>query len=280
MLVFSRAQKRSNQWNYFDEVNAHECDSTLEVPDGRNPRQNAWLTITINYTLEFVDRNNLANLGYLRNKKAYIRDSDRTEFPLRDWDYASQLDFKKRFDKGEGFWNYKFLLITPPDYDELDYTSMVGAGSVSRPNIICLFRLKAGASPTHLTIRAVRPEISGWDSFWGKSFRSHETLYQEGDVTTKTLWHELGHALDQLHIRALNGDAKCLVDINADRCYDGDNIMGRGTKLESVNAKPWRELIWHHTRIPQNKWVVTSAVDTPPRVIPLGVAQVAKPALF
>lgn len=278
MRVYSKVKNRFQKFSH--EVNASEFDSKLEVPDGRNPNQNAWLTVTINYSLNFVDRRNPTSKVRLKNGKAYIKDTNNDEFELKDWDFQSQQSFNRRFCKGADFWNYKFLLITPHDYDGLDFESMAGPGWVCRPNVICLFRLKSGGSPTHLKIDAVRPDISGWSAFWGTNFRSHSRLYDEDDVKSRTLWHELGHALDQLHIQALLGDKQCLVDINADRCYDGDNIMGRGAKLEPVNAKPWRELIFHHTQVPQSKWTVTQAVNTPPRAIPLGLAHVGKPQRF
>jgi hypothetical protein len=274
-----QSKVKSGSAKYFHQVSSREFNSSLEIPDGRNPSQNAWLTITINYALNFVDsRNPTANVR-LKNRKGYIKDSNGDEFELRDWDYASQRDFNARFVKGASFWNYKFLLITPHDYSGLDFESLAGPGWCCRPNVICLFRLGTG-NPTHLKIDAVRPAISGWDSFWGKSFRSNAAMYDDEDVKTRTLWHELGHALDQLHIKALEGDAKCMVDINADRCYDSPNIMGYGTKLEPVNAKPWRDLIFHHTEVPQSKWNVTQAVNTPPRAIPLGVSLIGKPARF
>jgi hypothetical protein len=277
MNVYFKSQSQYSK--FYEEVRAAEFTSRLEIPDGRNPFQNAWLTITINYSFNFLDRNNLANFAYLKNQKAYAKDSDQTEFPLRDWDFNSIIDFNRRFQKGQEFWNYKFLLLTPADYDGLDFDS-IGAGLTCRPNVLCLFRLQTG-SPANLTIKVVRPEISGWEAFWGKAFRSNDRLYDQADVGTKTLWHELGHALDQLHIGALRGDKQCLVDINADRCYEGDNIMGRdSTKLDNVNAKAWQEMIVQHTGVPQPKWIVTQAVNTPPRTIPLGVSLVGKPAAF
>src|SRR5262249_42764880 len=133
------------------------------------------------------------------------------------------------------------------------------------PNVICLFRLKPGLSPTHLRINVVRPDPSFWDNIFGRSYRSNKFNYQIQDVDTKTLWHELGHALDQLHIMALKGDPQCMVDVNADRCYEGPNIMGRGKELEPLNARAWNELIGHHTDTPKEKWKATLSVNTPPR---------------
>jgi hypothetical protein len=274
------ASKTKNA-RFAHQIRAREFNSTLEIPKGDNPLQNAWLTITINYELNFVDRRNPNFRTTIRNGQAFIKDLNGIEFPLRDWDVRSQSEFVKRFNKGEAFWNYKFLLITPTNYNGFDYQSF-GKGLVCRPNVICLFRLKSGGSPNHLKVDVVRAEEpeSFWDRLLGKSFRSDAGQYTEGDVKTNTLWHELGHALDQLHIRALQGDAQCMVDINADRCYDGDNIMGRGSELSPLNAKPWRELIAHHTDIPAPKWIPTMAVNTPPRSIPMGVAVVAMPSRF
>ena len=143
---------------FHHQVGAREFSSTLEIPNGSNALQNAWLTITINYELNFVDSRNLSSKAVLRNRQAFIKDADNDEFPLRDWDQPSRSDFIRRFDKGEDFWNYKFLLITPPDYDGFDFQCM-SKGLVCRPNVICLFRLKSGGSPNHLTVDAVRPEV-------------------------------------------------------------------------------------------------------------------------
>jgi len=274
-----RQKARKFDSKFYHEVLADECHSSLEVPDGRNPMQNAWLTITINYSLDFIDRRNLGGKAYLKNNKAYVKDSDGVEFALSDWDSQSQTNFNKKFAKGESFWNYKFLLITPADYDALDFTSMAGQGFVCRPNVICLFRLKPGGTPTHLSIKVVRPDLSFWDNVLGRSYRSDEFNYKIEDADTKTLWHELGHALDQDHVMALKGDARCMVDINADRCYEGPNIMGRGSQLETINARAWSELIYQHTENRQ-QWVVSQAVNTPPRRIPLGVANLGKPTSF
>ena len=277
MEIYLR-NKHKNQ-KFTNKIFAREFLSTLEVPNGTNAQQNAWLTITINYELNFIDSRNPSSKVTLRNGKGYIRDLDNIEFAVRDWDLSSRSDFVRRFNKGEDFWNYKFLLITPRNYEGLDF-DCITKGVACRPNVICLFRLKSGGSPNHLTVDVVRPEdpTSFWDHYvMRKTFRSSQNTYKEGDAQTETLWHELGHALDQLHIRALKGDAQCMVDINAPRCYDGDNIMGRGTELEPINAKPWWELIAEHTEVAKTQWTPTMAVNTPPRSIPLGVALVGKP---
>jgi hypothetical protein len=240
---------------------------------------------TVNYSLTFVDRRNPAGIAYQKGSKYYAKDSDKTEFEIRDWDLASTIDFVRRFELGENFWNYKFLLVTPRTYDQLDFTSFGGDGFRCRPNVICLFRLKSGGSLLHAGIRVVRPDPSFWQGVFGTGFRSHSTFYKEGDVQTETLWHELGHALDQLHIKALTGDQKCLVDINADDCYVTPkgmppNVMGEGNSLSLVNAKPWLELVEQHTSLPRSKWQPTMTVNMPPRMIPLGVYNLGSTSEF
>jgi hypothetical protein len=240
----------------------------------------------MNYTIDFIDRRNLGGTAIIKNNKAYVKDGDGHEFALMDWDFQSEITFHRKFSKGEAFWNYKFLLITPPDYDGLDFTSMAGTGYVCRPNVICLFRLVPGRSPIHLTIKAVRLEDN--KVFFRSMHQSRRSdvdwiHYRLEDVDTATLWHELGHALDQpVHILGLKGDAQCTEDdhVNDRRCYDGPNIMGSGTQLDPLNARAWQELVGQHTDTPMERWRATLDVKTLPRAIPLGVAQVAMPSRF
>ncbi len=263
-IIFSSKQ---NGARFYDRLGAVEFDSSLEIPNGRDPNQNAWLTITVNYTLNFVDSRNLVpGLIVQQNGKFYAKPSRPTpnaqNVQIRNWDVESRSAFVKRFAKGEDFWNYRFLLITPQDYDAFDFTSWAGPGWICRPNVICLFRLKSGGSPNHLAINVVRKERDT------DFFRSDSGNYANTDVNNRTLWHELGHALDQLHIRALLGDPTCMVD--HDGCYDeppgvAPNIQGHGTGLIPQNAKAWHELIARHTETPQPKWQVSLATNTPPR---------------
>jgi hypothetical protein len=264
MIVTSLSKR--NGAKFYDSIGANEFDSRLEVPNGKDPSQNAWLTITVNYTLNFVDsKNQVPGLIVNQAGKFYAKPSNpkANMCPIKDWDLASRSDFVKRFAKAESFWNYRFLLITPQDYDAFDFTSWAGPGWICRPNVICLFRLKSGGSPNHLPINVVRAE---------GDFRSNKTTYDDGDVKDKTVWHELGHALDQLHIRALLGDAFCSVpaNVNEDICYKeppgvAPNIQGTGTGLLPQNAKAWHELIARHTETPQARWRVSMATNMPPR---------------
>ncbi|HMS43725.1 MAG TPA: hypothetical protein PKE69_26080, partial [Pyrinomonadaceae bacterium] len=156
----------------------------------------------------------------------------------------------------------------------LDYEAL-GAGKLCRPNVLCLFRLRTvnnfrRESFTHLPLKVVRLAKDTSDDF-RSSFRTYDS-----NDTDKTFYHELGHCLNQLHIRALLGDESCIYDdINADHCYDTpegmeENVLGRGTALDVVNAKPWLERIEKHTSISKVKWIVTKGTDLPPRTMPLG----------
>ena len=55
-------------------VEGDKFESLLEMPDGKNPNQNGWLTITINYTMNFVDSRNLKpGLTLQQNGKALCK---------------------------------------------------------------------------------------------------------------------------------------------------------------------------------------------------------------
>lgn len=264
MNITSRTKK--NGARFYHQVSAAELDSELALPNGKDPGQNAWLTITINYSLNFADsKNQVPGLIIKDGSRFYAKPSNPNNkpVPIKDWDFKSQTEFASKFAKAESFWNYKFLLITPSDYDALDVTSWMGPGWICRPNVICLFRLSSVGSRIHLPLNVVRA-----DGF----FRSDSNTYDDGDVNDKTVWHELGHSLDQLHIRALLGDQFCKepANINNNFCYlepEGvpPNIQGTGTGLIPANAKAWHELIAKHTDTAQSAWKVSMSTNTPPR---------------
>ncbi|HMS43724.1 MAG TPA: hypothetical protein PKE69_26075, partial [Pyrinomonadaceae bacterium] len=47
-----------NGLNYNEYVFGDLFDSYLQVPNGRDPQQNAWLTIEIVYSIDFADSKN------------------------------------------------------------------------------------------------------------------------------------------------------------------------------------------------------------------------------
>jgi hypothetical protein len=259
-------------------------NSKLEVPDGRDPNQNAWLTITLKVNLRFADVNQPCGIVEVKNKvEGMVRDSDHRVYHIRNWDSPSVAQFTRAFfQRGEKYWNRRFTLITPQDYDELDFTCRVSPGWHVRPNVLCLFRLNQVFSETEAdrNIKVVRLDTTfGEDfrDFWagrgtgGAGFRSNWELYQSVDVNDQTLHHELGHAIGQEHILALKGDAKCkTTDPNADRCYEGPNVMGEGDKIELINGLTWHERIAEHTKKDKRWWQVVLGDTTPTRKVRLG----------
>jgi hypothetical protein len=239
----------------------------LETPSGNDPFQNVWLTLTLGYGLNFIDsrvRGSVegdSSAGPIivedRNLGWCARDSDDYLFPILDWGYDSIQKFVKLFQQGEQIWNHKFLIKPPDDFDKLDYSSSAVPGYVLRPNILCLFRMESGAkeSATFNVVR-INPDVFADSKFEvpnyktkktkraQSGFRSHSSLLTDRDVYTPVLGHELGHAINEDHILALEGDAQCKVNPNQDRCYgltpeELRNIMGVGTEITEINVGPW-----------------------------------------
>jgi hypothetical protein len=276
-------------------------ESVLEVPSGRDPRQNAWLTIDLRVKLNFVDKNNPGDHTVHKDGKWFAKDADGYLFPLLTWGDGWRKRFASQFERhAEKVWNYRFQLVTPRTYSGLDFTSPLKRGMIIRPNVLCLFRLKlvsAGADRTidvvNLdyapgTVRPADPKskekpISIKD-FDAGSFRSDSTHYDDADLFRPYMWdrnkkiwhdtigHEIGHALGQAHILGLKGDNKCAIGTktgNDDRCYgsgaDSYNIMGAGDRVSAVNAVSWVQRMGLHTGVKPPHWHVTTATATPPR---------------
>jgi len=274
----------------------------LEIPSGNNPFQNAWMTLTLGYGLNFLDsrvRGGVASDGNAgpiivedKNLGWCARDSDDYLFPILDWGYDSIKKFAKLFQQGEQIWNHKFLIKPPEDFDRLDYSSRGFPGYVLRPNIICLFRMESGArnSATFNVVR-INPsvfedpkyEVPNYKTKKTKpaknGFRSHESLLTDGDVYTPVLGHELGHAINEDHILALEGDAQCKVHPNLERCYgltpeELRNIMGAGTEITEINVGPWIDHLNNIVGGDPMRCKITMLTDPkvqplPPRKIPV-----------
>jgi hypothetical protein len=269
--------------NYPGPLSRSRYDSRLDVPDGRDPNQNAWLTITLKVNLQFADVNQPYGIVEVKNKvEGIVRDANNRTYHIRNWDAPSVAQFTRAFMLGgEKFWNRRFTLITPMDYAELDFTSRAAPSFHVRPNVLCLFRLQQVFSEAEAqrNIKVVRVNTTTGEDIrdWlvgrgtnGAGFRSHWELYQSVDVNDKTLPHELGHAIGQEHALALKGDTQCKTgDLNADRCYEDDNVMGRGDKVELVNALAWHERIEQHTQKDKRWWRVVLGDTTPTRKVRL-----------
>jgi hypothetical protein len=263
--------------------------SILEAPDGHDPNENARLTIHLEADLLFADSYQRYDIVYRDGKRCYVKDSDKREYRIRDWDISSQEAFAVAFQYGEKSWDRRFTLITPPDYDGLDFISRSGPGWYVRPNVNCLFRLSLVPLDADTTIKAVRLDPTNWEAFrelFTYGFRSHAELYQASVVDSNTLGHELGHSIGQGHIMVLLGDPKCATNSNADICYgrtegQQNNIMGSGRNVERINALSWHDRIAQHTRVPRARWgVVTGDNAVPPRKFTLERMRLAPPARF
>jgi hypothetical protein len=270
---------QSGNQEFYSIVTTDKCVSTLHIPDGMDPNRNAWLTITINYRLDFIDKRNPGGVviggiydwkdGRGPQPEYYAYDSNKTDpahkstaekFYVDDWDDNLKAAFEKKFKASAGFWNEKFLLKTPPNYSGLDYAVRQMPGFKLRPNVLCLYNLQGGGTPTHFPVKVLR---TGYTN----AFRSNSGLLDETDVKNNTIYHELWHSMEDLHIQGLLGDAACIAKPALDKCYveslgpnEEPNITGdsnRGKALSPLNAKPWIELIAQHTKTMPSDWLAS-----------------------
>jgi len=203
-------------------------DSILEIPNGNNSHQNAWLTLQLRVKLNFVDsKNPLPGLTFFQGGKWYARDTDKYLFPLLDWPPHLIARFQKEYaERAEKTWNWQFMLITPKNYSDLDYQCFT-TGLTVRPNVLCLFRMSvitgtgvpldtspvAGpmrAGAPHRTINVVNisyaagtvnlaagvtptaatPATRTFSQIDGLSFRSNALNYDDADLFRPAWWQK------------------------------------------------------------------------------------------
>jgi hypothetical protein len=247
----------------------------LEIPSGRSTDTNAWLTLTLSYKLTFIDSRNAQpdNLGnrivFNSGKDWYARDPGGYMFPICDWDSKSREQFSAMFHSGWQIWNQRFLIKTPPNYDQFDYVS---GKAKFRPNVQCLFRMEPSSSGQNFNIVRLQRGLDDIYDESGKRKKSIRDGFQPNEGTmaddawrNPTLGHELGHALGLHHIRTELGDPICLKNENQRRCYgltpeELHNIMGVGSEITAINARPWIEQLNMITDEPVATWslVLTS----------------------
>jgi len=120
-------------------------DSILEIPDGGDSRKNAWLTLQLRVKLNFCDsKNSTSDRLSQSGGKWFARDANGYLFPALDWTPDLTNSFMRGFVKrAEDTWNYQYLLVTPRDCDQLDYTAEWKSACPLkvRPNVLCLFRM-------------------------------------------------------------------------------------------------------------------------------------------
>ena len=253
-----------------DKVPHKTHDSSLKKPtEGvSDPDQNAWLTVETKIALNFVDSTNpLPSRTVQAPSKPggplrwYARDSRDWEFPMLDWTQDLKAKFAKGVqDRGEKTWNYRFLLVTPKDYEDLDFHDYKG-GWMVRPNVLCLYRLRivapvasctaaetiSGNLQPHNTINVVRldPSVKSVSrakappidkdksltksvgTFNGSSWRSDSNNYDDSDLwkaTHNTVGHEIGHLLGEEHVVCLKNAylPVCSPDADPNAQYGSD----------------------------------------------------------
>ncbi len=211
-------------------------DSILEIPNGNNSYQNAWLTLQLRVKLNFVDsKNPLPGLTVFQGGIWYARDSVGYLFPLMDWPSHLTARFQSEFaERAEKTWNSQFMLITPRNYSDLDYQCFA-RGATVRPNVLCLFRMSlisgtgvplntspaAGpmrAGAPHRTINVVNirygagtvslapgvtasaatPATRAFSQIDGFSFRSNDLNYDDADLFRPAWWQKEEKVLNNM----------------------------------------------------------------------------------
>jgi hypothetical protein len=232
--------------------------TSLNFENGGAPVNNALLTLKLRYKLEFADsKNQVAGVIVRRDNIWKAKDAEGFAHPILDWDDKSRKRFTSAFERGEKIWNLRFQLLTPLTHRGFDFSHPEQPSVTVRPNVACLFGMSPSDNP-HVKITVVRVDRDN-DPI---DFRAHEGLYHDMVPWRPTLGHELGHAIGLPHIKVLLGDAQCMIAPNEDRCYgeteeEKANIMGSGTQLLPINAKPWLERIAAHTTTAATDWTAS-----------------------
>jgi hypothetical protein len=253
------------------------CTSTLELP--QSVGQNARLTLTMNYGIEYINPDYLT-VGAILNLNPHdhlgpgwvagwddgdgviMRDGTGRQFMLSNWDFLAETNFYQQFKRAAESWDNRFRLIPPTGYSGLDYFQQMGdVFRLSRPVVECRFRAVSGGEPEHLVVYGVRPQ-----DWRGREFAAF-TKYNRHPVVMvlpaephqysflKQAAHELGHALRNGDIGQMLRTPGCPAIAQA--CYEpSSNVMGNdpGMDLLPVNAVGWQAAIEKHTGVSTFKW--------------------------
>ena len=231
-------------------------------------------------------------------------DADGNVFMLEDWPPSAWREFCEGYQNGATqFWTNRFLLES--NYNIMgprrEFTgSSEGASTMSIPidridrtnRVKCKFHLELTSNMAHAHTIINAYYLSPLNN---RRFRSDSTHYSSMDLELRageivheipalngiqlkhlTYLHEVGHSIGLNHVLAANGDFRCIIYQNAQRCYGEtpetySNIMGGGNIISWHEALPWRTALGELTNTSPNSWSVE--VLTTPTVI-------AGPAVF
>src|SRR5262245_45769160 len=98
-----------------DGTQTDNYDSDLELPNGRDPRENARLTLRLKVYLHFVNSNTRGlepKVAKRTDGKTYAMDASGWLFPIKDWDNATIDSFRKGYvEHAVRVWDKRFVLL-------------------------------------------------------------------------------------------------------------------------------------------------------------------------
>ncbi|MEW4490174.1 hypothetical protein AB1L42_18970 [Thalassoglobus sp. JC818] len=174
---------------------------------------------------------------------------------LAPWPKGKLHNWSKRFvSNTKKFWDGKLWLKTPKAYKKFNLQTK---GYVYRPNVWCRFTLESVQSRNLAHYDIDVAYIKDKDDF----FRSHSVLYDSNDKQ-KTWRHEVGHLIGLAHPSAGNNSAHAYDDVPG---YP-DDAMGRGTKINTLHAKPWQAACAWLTGTKRSQWIPANSFQKPKRL--------------
>jgi hypothetical protein len=243
-----------------------DWDSTLFVHE-RDDGGNLNLKLRIRVFFRSVDVKTGPNTGY------YQEEDDR--FGIDGWDRILWEQWKREYCRViENYWNHRFWLVTPKDYDELNYGS-------SKPNLTCNMVVEpviagGGAHYTFNVIRIadyrVNRALSGGHGYTGWLADVGRGADPDNDVklvNMKTVAHifalphkgrEYANHNRYFRLQAPvvgTGDLTAQQGTTQDRTYHPGVLHGR----ELFHARPWQVAMERHTGKSAEAWrVMTSRI--------------------
>ena len=233
---------------YIEFVKSDKFDSRILPPNAGDPDPLFEFRIELRVNLRRLNPTNGKAVGH-------ALDANGNASPIIRWDDASWLHFKIRYLKNVvQVWDKAFLLIAPKSYDGFTWPAQG-----KRRDLLCRMSLHLRDDPSlaHVSIPVVRlqfptPHLFRVDAHdyssdmsepWARSIDS--TQY-----TQNLPAHEVGHLLGLDHI---NGKDPLCETGGQDICYGSNlterlNIMGTGSHLSLIDARPWLRRI--HTHAP------------------------------